>query len=76
MWKINFTTLSDGDVHNINMYIIPILPYCGSISAAVGYSNNGSYNQVRSQWQGRSYVEAEEAVASPVFAGLMNIMIK
>ena len=26
--------------------------------------------------QGRSYVEAEEAVASPVFAGLMNIMIK
>ena len=26
--------------------------------------------------QGRSYVEAEEAVASSVFVGLMNIMIK
>ena len=28
------------------------------------------------EYQGRSYVEAEEAVVSPVFAGLMNIMIK
>ena len=26
--------------------------------------------------QGRSYVKAKETVASPVFAGLMNIMIK